>query len=211
MGSLSVQTKNGDQESYDLNDATIYLEKNWGCSFPSKWWWIQANTFHSDLCVTATAGCRGIPFLGQEEEVGLVGLHWNGRFLPFPNVDWNVKWGRWAISGQYNEFFVKLTGTCHEKGFPVNCPTPKGMKPNAMEIFSGTLRVELFENGQKVLDDDTEEACLEVGGLPWTSKNWNGNSDMKEPIKSVAMNVKLERRVSDILQAASRFIEIPGL
>lgn len=211
MGSLIFRAKNGEQDCYDLNDATIYLEKNWGGSFPSKWWWMQANTFQSDLCVTSTAGCRGIPFLGQEEEVGLVGLHWNGKFLPFPNVDWNVKWGQWTISGHYDEFVVKLTGTCDEKGFPVDCPTPTGMKPIALETFRGSLRVQLFEHGQMVLDDSTDEACLEVGGLPWTSKVWIGKSEMKEPIKSVAMNVELERQVSDILQAASAFIDIPGL
>lgn len=211
VGSLSVQMNNGDKDMYDLNDATIYLEKNWGGSFPSKLWWIQANSFQNDLCVTSTAGCRGIPFLGQEEEVGLVGLHWNEKFLPFPDVHWDVKWGRWTISGQYNEFSVKLTGTSDAKGIPVDCPTATGMKPIALETFRGSLRVQLFENGQMVLDDSTDEACLEVGGLPWTSKSWTGKSVMKEPIKSVAMNVELERQISDILQAASAFIEIPGL
>lgn len=199
------------EETYNLNDARLYLEKNWGGSFPSQWWWIQANTFESDLCVTSTAGRRGIPLLGQDEEVGLVGLHWKGKFLPFPNVEWNVRWGEWTVSGQYNEYSVKLVGTTDEKGFPVDCPTATGMKPIARETFHGKLQVQLFEKGSLILEDSTKEACLEVGGLPWTSKTWIGKSQMKEPIKSVAMNVKLEKQLADLLQVASLFVEIPGL
>jgi len=211
MGSMTIRTKSGTEEIYDLDDATIYLEKNWGRSFPSKWWWIQANTFQCDLTVTSTAARRIIPLLRQEEEVGLVGLHWNGEFLPFPNLDWSVNWGLWQIIGHYNEYSVKLTGTCDSAGFPVDCPTSSGMEPIALETFKGTLRVELFRNGKIIVDDSTDEACLEVGGIPWASKSWRGQSAMKEPIKTMAMNVELEKQVSDILQAASTFIEIPGL
>lgn len=210
-GSLTLKKRYSDDIYYDLNDATIYLEKNWGGSFPSQWWWIQSNTFKSDLCVTSTAGRRGIPILGQEEEVGLVGLHWNGEFLPFPNVSWDVRWGEWRIAGQYNEYSVTLTGTCSTDGFAVNCPTSSGMEPIAKETFHGSLRVRLYHKGSLVLDDITDEACLEVGGLPWTSKSWCGQSEMKEPIRTIVMNVKLENQVSGILQVASAFMEIPGL
>ncbi len=211
MGSFTLLSRNGARHCYDLNEANMYLEKNWGGSFPSQWWWIQANTFKSDLCVTSTAGRRGVPILGQEEEVGLIGLHWNGDFLPFPNVSWDVRWGQWRITGQYNEYSVILTGTCDTEGFAVNCPTSSGMEPVARETFHGTLRVQLYKNGNILLDDFTDEACLELGGLPWTSKSWRSQSQMKEPIKTIAMNVKLENQISNILKVASAFIEIPGL
>jgi tocopherol cyclase len=189
----------------------MYLEKNWGASFPSQWWWIQANTFQSDFCVTSTAGRRGIPLMGEEEEVGLVALHWNGEFLPFPNVKWDVRWGEWNIFGRYNEYTVKLTGVCDDEGFPVDCPTSSGMQSIAKETFHGQLRVQLYKRNTLVLDETTDEACLEVGGLPWMCKSWESESQMKEPIKSIAMNVQLENKVSDLLEAASLFIDIPGL
>lgn len=211
VGSMRVERNDGDEVHYDLDDATVYLEKNWGGAFPSKWWWIQANTFASDLTVTSTAARRSIPLLGQDEEVALVGLHWNGEFLPFPNVEWTVQWGSWQITGEYKDYSVTLTGTCDSAGFPVNCPATTGMEPIAMETFKGTLRVQLFRNGSLVHGDSTDDACLEVGGIPWPSKTWTGRSAMKEPIKTVAMNVELERQVSDILQAARTFIDIPGL
>lgn len=199
---------------YDLTNATMYLEKNWGGSFPSRWFWIQANTFiHTstttdeqappsspllDLCVTSTGALRRLPFFGegeQEEQVALIAVHWNGGFYPFPEVTWSIEWGRWVVRGAYNEYLVELTGTCDVEGFPVSCPTDTGMEDVALETFQGKLRVKLFQkahgeqSGRVVLDAESSNACLEIGGLPWSDKKWEGESAMKEPIKSVAMNV----------------------
>ena len=215
---------------YDLTNATVYLEKNWGGSFPSKWWWMQANTFQDtlesatkapsfssiDLCVTSTGAKRRIPFLEQEEPVALIGLHWNGEFLPFPNVNWEVQWGIWEIRGDYGEYYVELCGTCDESsgGMPVRCPTERGMEEIAIETFHGKLRVKLFKKDRTtlLLDVTSNEACLEIGGAPWrTEPVWKGESEMVEPVKSIAMNVELEKSVSDALQVLSRFVEIPGL
>ena len=217
---------------YDLTNATVYLEKNWGGSFPSKWWWIQANTFVEnnknnndeeasdnavvDLCVTSTGARRRIPFLEQEEPVALIGLHWNGQFLPFPNVDWDVRWGQWYVRGHYGEYYVELFGTCDSDvvGLPVRCPTDRGMEDIAMETFHGKLNVKLYKKDRKtlLLDATSNEACLELGGIPWTTQPvWEGKSEMTEPIKLIAMNVNLEKSVSDALQVLSRFVEIPGL
>ncbi|KAL3923429.1 MAG: hypothetical protein SGILL_001662 [Bacillariaceae sp.] len=201
---------------YDLANSTIYLEKNWGGSFPSQWFWVQANTFVDaatakpftsqssstalDLCVTTTGGLRRLPFSFQnpdrEEQVALIALHWNGEFLPFPEVEWTVEWGKWTVRGSYQDYLVELQGTCQDKiGFPVNCPTDRGMEEIAMETFRGELRVKLFEkssnegSGRIVLDAIDTQACLEIGGLPWKDRVWIGQSAMEEPIKSIAMNI----------------------
>lgn len=210
-GSLSVQGRDGKDVIYDLNDATVYLEKNWGGSFPSQWWWIQCNTFESGLCVTSTGARRSLPFLKQEEEVALVALHWKGKFLPFPTVKWTVQWGKWQVKAEYGDYSVQLEGTCNDSGMPVKCPTNMGMEDIARETFHGKLQVILYEKGLQVLDENSSEACLEVGGLPWLSRTWAGESAMKEPLKSVVMNVGLERRASDMLKIASAFVDIPGL
>ena len=142
----------------------------------------------------------------------MIALHWNGEFLPFPEVTWNVAWGEWIVRGNYGDYSVRLEGKYDgHKKIPVKCPTNDGMKEIAFETFHGVLRVRLYNKGRLVLDDICDKACLEVGGIPWLSKTWIGESAMKEPIKSVAMNIDLERKASDILQLASVFIEIPGL
>jgi tocopherol cyclase len=32
-------------QRYEFRDAPAYAEKNWGGGFPSKWIWVQCNTF----------------------------------------------------------------------------------------------------------------------------------------------------------------------
>jgi len=209
----------GEEKEITLKNATLYLEKNWGSSFPSKWWWIQANAFpnsNGNLCVTSTGAKRRSPLLSNddEEEVALVGIHWNDQFLPFPDVRWTVQWGEWEIHGKYEEYRVTLTGTCSDddNGVYVRCPTPEGMKETALETYQGKLRVQLYERDVLLVDETTTNACLEIGGLPWKSgSSWKGESGVKGPLSGIVLNRDMERIGSNVLQLASVFVDIPGL
>jgi tocopherol cyclase len=223
-GSVVITAKNNDKDQtettimHNFTDASLYLEKNWGSSFPSAWWWIQANSFASeDLCVTATACLRRqfplLPFGEGEEEVGLVALHWNGNFYPFPFCHWDVQWGTWIVHGEFEDLRVRITGACKEDhGFPVLCPTQFGMKENAFETLQGTLRVELMRsNGKVVLNTTTEHAALEVGGLPWQNPRWKGESMTNGPLKSIILNRNFEEAGASFLDIVNQFVNVPGL
>mmetsp|Transcript_55709 Transcript_55709/g.82925 ORF Transcript_55709/g.82925 Transcript_55709/m.82925 type:complete len:394 (-) Transcript_55709:236-1417(-) len=215
------------ERRFDFNNAAVYLEKNWGGTFPTRWWWMQANTFSSvpSLSVTSTGAIRALPITGQQEEVALVGIHWDGQFLPFPFVSWTVRWGSWVIRGTYKEYVVTLLGRCDKEGesaVPVRCPTPDGMQDAALETYSGELRLILKKRVggrggmlETLVDATTNNACLEVGGLSWFEKGgkevWEGRSAMAEPLKSIVMNVEAERAGADALQLLKKFVEIPGL
>ena len=45
-----------DGKRYDFHDAPSYSEKNWGGSFPSKWWWVVCNTFDNPDVALTTVG-----------------------------------------------------------------------------------------------------------------------------------------------------------
>jgi tocopherol cyclase len=212
-GSVLVQNRDdGEVAEHKFTDASLYLEKNWGGSFPSAWWWIQANTFKSDISVTSTGGRRKLPLLqNQEEDVAFVGLHWDGLFLPFSTCSWDIQWGEWRIHGSYEEYIIQLTGTCEDDGLPIRCPSPTGMQENALETFRGKLRVELSQAGAPVLDETTTFACLEIGGIPWLKNRWSGESMMVEPLKSIVMNRELDRLGANALSFVNKFVDIPGL
>lgn len=40
---------------YEFEGAPIYAEKNWGGGFPSKWCWIQCNSFAGETGTSVTA------------------------------------------------------------------------------------------------------------------------------------------------------------
>merc|ERR1740130_2617246 len=141
---------------------------------------MQCNTFegHANLTLTSTGALREIPLVG-EEQVALIGVHWKGRFLPFPQVSWDVRWGRWLVRGTYNEWEVEIDG----KGGEVLCPCDDGMRDVARETYAGSLRLKLYQRrgaggtGPRVLvlDAETSSAVLEVGGVPWEGAASDGN------------------------------------
>ncbi|MEM7592643.1 MAG: tocopherol cyclase family protein, partial [Cyanobacteria bacterium P01_A01_bin.83] len=62
-------------QRYQFANAPAYSEKNWGSSFPQKWFWLNCNSFQStaDLALTAGGGIRQV--LWWHEEVALIGIH----------------------------------------------------------------------------------------------------------------------------------------
>lgn len=73
--------------TYNMRGARVYAEKNWGASFPSRWWWIQSNAFdgHPDLSVTALGATRKV--LGRTETLGMIAVHFNGVLYEFANCE----------------------------------------------------------------------------------------------------------------------------
>lgn len=123
--------------THEFVDAPVYTEKNWGNEFPSRWFWIQCNSFDGpSACVSLTVagGTRGVPVIGTED-VAMIALHTSddlggdvgrGRFYPFPNVRWNMgPWGQWRASGRFDGFHVLIEANCDasDGGVVVRVPT----------------------------------------------------------------------------------------
>ena len=58
-----------DGKRYDFHDAPSYSEKNWGGSFPSKWWWVVCNTFDNPDVALTTVGMDALLRLVQDQAV----------------------------------------------------------------------------------------------------------------------------------------------
>ena len=151
----------------EFTDAPSYSEKNWGGSgFPSKWFWLQCNSFPScrGLSVTATGANRGVVVLpGVREEVAAIVVHLpNGEFFPFvpvgveaAEVSWEVsRWGQWTVTAATPTHEVEVSGWIAPGDDAVGgttvlrAPTDDataGMAPLCRESFKGTVRVSLWE------------------------------------------------------------------
>jgi len=63
-------------ETWGLDGADVYAEKNWGAGFPDRWWWGQVQGFtRRDLCVAfgggrLAVGPVGVPVTGCVARVG---------------------------------------------------------------------------------------------------------------------------------------------
>ncbi len=156
---------------YEFKDAPAYSEKNWGGSFPEKWFWINCNSFNNEknLALTAAGGKRKV--LWWDEEVAMIGIHYQGKFYEF--LSWNCQfnwqvtsWGRWEIQAYNDNFEVSLIGTTDLPSTSVRVPTEKGLIFACQDTLKGNLKLELRQrNGGVILNTHSDLCGLEVGGI----------------------------------------------
>jgi tocopherol cyclase len=160
-------------QQYHFFAAPAYSEKNWGGSFPQKWFWINCNSFEQqpDLALTSGGGIRQV--LWWQEEVALVGIHYQGKFYEFApwnsEVSWQIEpWGKWQVQAKSENFLVTLLGETDLPGVYVRTPTAKGLVFNCRDTTKGKLSLELsYLNGKSIIKAESYLAGLEVGGAPW--------------------------------------------
>jgi tocopherol cyclase len=224
-----------DGQRYEFTDAPTYAEKNWGGAFPSKWHWVQCNSFegHRGLSLTAVGARRGlaptVPVVGSllgEEDVGMIGIHipmelsrsgkvmflemvpWEGE------VEWTVEpWGKWWIRAKCNGYEALVEASCaSEAGAVLRAPTAsQGLAPFCKDTFFGQCRLRVWSSldGQRelILDASSTTAALEVGGGAWWGA-WTAKAEMKEPFKTL---VRAPLDLGTIGQLAPGIVKPPGL
>ena len=172
---------NGDR--YEFANAAAYSEKNWGRSFPQKWFWLNCNSFDSqpDLALTAGGGRRAV--LWWMESVAMIGIHYRGKFYEFvpwnSQVSWNIQpWGSWQMQATNQHYEIELIGTTDKPGTPLRAPTEKGLVFCCRDTMQGKIALQLRKrcrfNSQIILEANSSLCGLEVGGGPW-ERSWQSD------------------------------------
>lgn len=190
-GGLSTGWIEWDDQRYEFEDAPSYSEKNWGGSFPQRWFWVQCNVFEGavgEVALTAGGGRRSLPgFPNTYEEVAMVGVHYDGKlfeFVPWNGVvEWEVSpWGYWQMTAHNDLYEVELVATTKSNGTVLRAPTNEsGLVPFCKDTCFGDLKLKIWEHtkghqrGKVILDVTSDLAALEVGGGPWYS-TWKRQS-----------------------------------
>ncbi|MEB3212832.1 MAG: tocopherol cyclase family protein [Leptolyngbyaceae bacterium] len=164
---------------YSFHQAPAYAEKNWGGSFPQKWFWVNCNAFDtdSDLALTAGGGRRGV--LWWTEEVAMIGIHYQDTFYEFvpwnSDVHWIIHpWGEWRMWAANDKYEVELSATCDRPGTPLRAPTYDGLVFCCRDTMQGRLKLTLGDRQKNQLIHASSHLCgLEVGGHYWDGP-WHG-------------------------------------
>ncbi|AFY69362.1 tocopherol cyclase [Thalassoporum mexicanum PCC 7367] len=163
---------------YKFTNAPAYSEKNWGRTFPDKWFWLQCNSFasHPTLSITAAGGRR--EFVGQPTNVAMVSIHYQNQFWAFLPEDSQIycqvkPWGEWHIYAHKNKInadrsltWVQVIGWCDRPGNQVLVPTATGLKLLSTDTLNGQIQLNLSSPGLQLRASDNQ-AALEIGGDPW--------------------------------------------
>jgi len=159
-------------ERYELRDAGVYAEKNWGAGFPTHWWWGEAHDFDdgADVCVA---------FGGGHLRAGPIGTNVGGcvirlgdrvvRFAPptalvRSHVDLDT--GRWSVVARRPGWRLDVEGDGDGRMphvLPVPVPSERRNIDTDLEHLAGRMTVTLQRKGDVVYRGTSHLAGLEVG------------------------------------------------
>ena len=153
---------------WNLSDAEVYAEKNWGAGFPKSWWWGEAHDFdRPDVCVAFTGGVLTAGPLSAT--VGGVVVRVGAEVLrltpPFSRVRSQCDGQRWEVRARGHGYAVHIVGEAVGSAhvLPVPVPAERRNIDTDFEHLAGHLTVEV--TGRMNYQGESELAGLEIGSL----------------------------------------------
>jgi len=157
-------------ETVDFANGRGYMEKDWGKSFPSAYFWMQTNHF-SQSGISLKASVAKIPWMGNSFIGFIAGLWLHDRLIQFTTYN-----GSKLVHSTADEQFVKLVmenenfrlEICahREKSTQLAAPILGLMDGRIEESMTSLIDVQLFDrkNNILLLSDTGRNAGLEVAG-----------------------------------------------
>ncbi|MEA2296071.1 MAG: hypothetical protein QOE86_3710, partial [Solirubrobacteraceae bacterium] len=151
-------------ETWPLDGATVYAEKNWGSAFAGHWWWGQAHGLPGDATV-AFAGGR---LLGGAPTAVVVAL--GGQVLswapPLAGVRVATAPNRWRIAARGPRHSVEVHAEADEADvhdLPVPVPAERRAVMRSRQHLAGRLTVTVRRGRRVVYAGESSLAGLERG------------------------------------------------
>lgn len=142
---------NLNNKTIDFNGGKIYIEKNWGKSFPLEWLWIQNNTFE-DNNATITCSVGQIPFPIHNFRGFLIAATVNNKFYKFTTINRSklnlvLKDNSVELKATHKELTLYLKTETLDNDF-ILCYGPKNgeMSPYVKETLTGKIHMKLYNN-----------------------------------------------------------------
>lgn len=166
VGSLSINGAN-----VDFTGGKVYIEKNWGSSFPKSWLWIQSNSFKSrKASVTCSVGT--IPFPIKDFTGFLIGVTLENEFYSFTTIN-NSKiniqnFGEdIALTATKKNLKLTLKTYTNPKDFVVlKAPNKGSMTSTVKETINAQvyMLLEDTKTNKKIFEDIGLSTGVEYGG-----------------------------------------------
>jgi hypothetical protein len=153
-------------ESFALDGAGAYAEKNWGAGFPDRWWWGQAHDFGDAVSVAFAGGPVGVGPARLHATAAVVRL--DGTVLRCrPPATATLGDGAWRLRARAGAHRVEIEGaadpaTAHALTVPL--PAERRAVDRSHHHLAGEMRVRVTRRGRTVFAGESALAGLERGG-----------------------------------------------
>ena len=166
VGNLNINDTN-----IDFTGGKVYIEKNWGRSFPSSWLWIQSNSFKSrKASITCSVGT--IPFLINGFTGFIIGITIENEFYTFTTMNHskiNIQYLGQDIVLTVTKKNLKLTlktYTNQNDFLVLKAPSKGSMTSTVKETINGQIYMllEYTKENKIIFEDIGLSAGIEYGG-----------------------------------------------
>ncbi len=166
IGDLNINGK-----TVNFTGGKIYIEKNWGSSFPKSWIWIQSNSFKNQK-TSITCSLGSIPFPIKNFTGFLIALTLENEFYSFTSINRSkIKIKHFdndviMIVTKKNLRLTLKTFTNSDNFLVLKSPSNGCMTSTVKETLKGSVHVILEDTKlNKILFEDTGFSCgIEYGG-----------------------------------------------
>ena len=155
----------------------------------------------------------------------MIAVHVDGELLEFVpwagGVRWSVaEWGEWEgegectlnRGGERRALRARVSASTGGEGVVLCAPAESGgLRPMCRDAFRGRVRLTVTDadgGGGVLLDVESEEAALEVGGGPWFGR-WEAQSNMGGALRA-ALNLPVPQSAEEVPFIPPAFLP-PGL
>lgn len=157
-----------DKQLISFDDGTAYIEKDWGCSFPDPYLWLQAAKFNnSDASFMLSAA--NIPFMGSKFN-GLIGfLYYEGSFHRFASYtsarlkEIKIINDEITLTVKDKKSLLKVIIKYAKAGI-LKAPTKGEMCREIKECVNAEIQVQLMIENKIVFNDIAKNAAVELSG-----------------------------------------------
>lgn len=155
-------------ETVDFTGGKLYIEKNWGKTFPNSYIWLQGNSFQKgDGSVTCSIGNIPLPVPFRSFTGFLIGIYAKGRFYKFTSINKaalsvNCENEKIVVEASNKDYVLKIEAFYKQDTFMDLCaPRDENMIPIARETLQGNLNVTLYNKKKSVIIFN--DSCLSAG------------------------------------------------
>jgi len=162
-GSLEI-----DGRTVDFTGGRGYMEKDWGSSFPSAYFWMQSNHF-STPGISVKASVAKIPWLGSSFVGFIAGVYFNNQLIQFTTYN-RTKLTRSAATEKEvkltfkNKRYKLIIKALRNDATELASPIGGFMDGRIKESMTSEIQVKLYEKGKLIFDDVGKNTGLEVAG-----------------------------------------------
>ena len=151
-------------QSWNIQEANGFIEKDWGTGFPKEYVWVQVNDWEESAVVFSYAT---VPILGKYAKGFFLVLHHDGKEYRFSSIegsrlrDFQVSDDSFSVTIEKKDIRLKLKA---KQSNPVALTSPKQGEMNSRikESLDGTFELTLEMNKQMMIALSSQRASIDV-------------------------------------------------